>query len=214
MLSRQIKILLVDHQTLLRESLGAMLGAERDLTVVGCADWGEEAVRLTVQFQPHLIILDGDRPREVMETFARLRHAACDARFLVLSAHDQPTLLRELLARGISGYLMKSVTVLELVTAIRAVVARDGRVVLSVARTSLASLGRSPCDESGLSGREKEILDRIADGLSNGQIARRLAISEGTVKRHVHSVFVKLGAVSRIDAVNKYSGLRESGLVS
>ncbi|WP_053847754.1 response regulator transcription factor [Streptomyces sp. NRRL B-24085] len=207
MVSRQIKILLVDHQTLLRESLGSMLGAERDLAVVGCAVGGAEAVDLAVTVQPDVVIVDADRPEGVMETFMQLRVAVRDSRFLVLSSHDQPALLQELLALGISGYLTKSVTVLELVTAIRTVAARDGRVVLSVARASIERISR-PDDESALSRREKEILTRIADGLSNGQIARRLSISEGTVKRHVHSIFVKLGAVSRIDAVNKYSALR------
>lgn len=118
------------------------------------------------------------------------------------------------MALGISGYLAKSVTVLELVTAIRTIASRDVRVVLSVTRSSIEALGR-PGDESGLSRREKQIIERIAagliNGLSNGQIARRLSISEGTVKRHVHSTFVKLGAVSRIDAVNKYSEVRAGG---
>ncbi|MFF5302482.1 LuxR C-terminal-related transcriptional regulator [Streptomyces sp. NPDC013161] len=205
-----IRLLLVDHQTLLRESLGAMLGAERDLTVVGCAAGGREAVDLAVKFQPEVVIVDADRPGGVMEIFMSLRQAAAKARFLVLSSHDHPALLQELLALGISGYLTKSVTVLELVTAIRTIASRDGRVVLSVTRSSIEALGR-PGDEGGLSRREKQIIERIAAGLSNGQIARRLSISEGTVKRHVHSIFVKLGAVSRIDAVNKYSEVRAGG---
>ncbi|WP_432158439.1 MULTISPECIES: LuxR C-terminal-related transcriptional regulator [unclassified Streptomyces] len=205
MSSKQIRILLVDHQTLLRESLGALLAAERDLVLVGCVAGADEAVALAGRTQPEIVIFDADRPERVKEVYLRLRQAARDSRFLVLSSHDHPALLQELLAVGVSGYLTKTVTVLELVTAIRTVAARDGRVVLSVARSSIEGLGRAE-DDGGLSQREKEILRRIADGLSNGQIARRLAISEGTVKRHVHSIFVKLGAVSRIDAVNKYTG--------
>lgn len=204
MLPGQTRVLLVDHETLLRESLGGRLDAERDICVVGCVDSSSKAIEIINQTNPQVIILDADRPEGVMESFMRLRQAAAGARFLILSAHEHPALLQKLLALGISGYLMKSVTVMELVTAIRTVVERDGRVVLSVARTSIGMLGH-PADSAELSRREREIMQRIAEGLSNGQIARRLCISEGTVKRHVHRIFVKLGAVSRIDAVNKYS---------
>src|SRR3954453_15713453 len=121
MLSRQIKVLLVDHQALLRESVGAVLERERDLTVVGCVDVGDRAVDLAVKTQPHVTILDADRPEEVVETFTKLRQASEGSRFLVLSSHDHPALLQELLALGISGYLVKTVTVLELMTAIRTV---------------------------------------------------------------------------------------------
>ncbi|NGO67607.1 LuxR C-terminal-related transcriptional regulator [Streptomyces boncukensis] len=207
MSSKQIRVLLIDHQTLLRESLGAMLGAERDLVVAGHATGAEEALDLVARVQPDVVLFDADRPERLMDAFVRLR-AACGSRFLVLSSHDHPALLQELLAMGVSGYLAKTVTLLELVTAIRTVAVRDGCVVLSVSRASIERLGRAE-DDAGLSRREKEILRRISDGLSNGQIARRLSISEGTVKRHVHSIFIKLGAVSRIDAVNKYSELRE-----
>lgn len=194
----------MDHETLLRESLCARLDAERDITVVGCVGSSDKAIEIINQSNPQVVILDADRPEGVMESFLRLREAAADARFLVLSSHEHPALLQKLLTLGINGYLMKSVTVMELITAIRAVVERDGRVVLSVARTSIEMLGHQ-ADGAGLSRREREIMQRIAEGLSNGQIARRLSISEGTVKRHVHRIFVKLGAVSRIDAVNKYS---------
>ncbi|WP_328786215.1 MULTISPECIES: response regulator transcription factor [unclassified Streptomyces] len=209
MTARDIKVLLVDHQALFRESLGVTLNGEFDMQVVGCVGFGAEAVSIAESVEPHVIILDADRPEEVMEAFALLRDASSDSRFLVLSSQDHPALLQELLQCGISGFLAKAVTVLELVSAIRAVIARDGCVVLSVARSSITRLGRT---EGGgeLSEREEDVIKRISDGLTNSQIASRLSISEGTVKRHVHSIFGKLGAVSRIDAVNKYSRLHLS----
>jgi DNA-binding NarL/FixJ family response regulator len=114
--------------------------------------------------------------------------------------YDGPVLLQSLLAVGIKGYLLKSVTRHELVAAIRGARADDGRILLSVSPTSLAAQARAT---SVLSDRERAILELVASAMSNTQIANRLYLTEATVKRHIRNIFVKLEAVSRIDAVNK-----------
>jgi DNA-binding NarL/FixJ family response regulator len=114
--------------------------------------------------------------------------------------------VRALLAAGIRGYLLKSVHWQELVAAIRAVRADSQRIVLGVSGESLGWV-RPGLSASTLSDREREVLALVAEAFSNGQIASRLSLTEATVKRHLRNIFVKLGAVSRIDAVNKAAEL-------
>jgi DNA-binding NarL/FixJ family response regulator len=121
--------------------------------------------------------------------------------------YEGPQLVRDLLAVGVRGYLLKSVHWQELVVAIRAVRADDDRVVLGVSRESLASVQYGP-GGGPLSARECEVLDLVGQALSNSQIAARLCLTEATVKRHMRNIFIKLGAVSRIDAINKAAGLQ------
>jgi DNA-binding NarL/FixJ family response regulator len=115
--------------------------------------------------------------------------------------YDGPQLLRELLALGICGYLLKNSTRQELVAAIRNARADDAPVLLAVSRESLTQV-QGPV-AGALSGREREVLQLVGQAMSNAQIAGRLCLSEATVKRHLRNIFTKLGAVSRIDAVNK-----------
>jgi DNA-binding NarL/FixJ family response regulator len=115
--------------------------------------------------------------------------------------YDGPRLLRGLLAAGVRGYLLKSVHRQELVTAIRGAHRDTGRVVLNVSLESLAR-ARDPAADP-LSAREREVLELTAQAFSNAQIAAGIGITEATVKRHLRNIFGKLGAVSRIDAVNK-----------
>jgi DNA-binding NarL/FixJ family response regulator len=116
--------------------------------------------------------------------------------------HDDAELVNGLVALGVCGYLLKTVTRMELLSAIRSTASRSDQVILSVSRGTL--MKKEPSTSDSLSSREKEVLELTAQAMSNSQIAARLNISEATVKRHLYNVFSKLGAVSRIDAVNKY----------
>jgi DNA-binding NarL/FixJ family response regulator len=116
--------------------------------------------------------------------------------------HEGPELVHSLLAAGIHGYLLKSIHWQELAVAIRATRSDSSRVILGVSPESLVHAGREPVSD-GLSAREREVLDLVAQALSNSQIASRLGLTEATVKRHLRNIFSKLGAVSRLDAVNK-----------
>jgi DNA-binding NarL/FixJ family response regulator len=197
-----ITILIVDDHALLREGLREILEAQDDMVVVGEAGDSASAIALVAEKRPNVVLLDVEIPGEdVTTTVSRIRALSSDSKVIILSMYDGPQLLRSLLAVGVRGYLLKSVHRQELVTAIRSAHSDNGRVVLAVSRESLAQAQEPSSDL--LSAREREVLELTAQALSNTQIASRLSLTEATVKRHLRNIFVKLGAVSRIDAVNK-----------
>jgi DNA-binding NarL/FixJ family response regulator len=136
----------------------------------------------------------------VRVTIRGIRRASPETRILILTMHDDPGLLQQVLAAGAHGVLVKTATREELVGAVRAV-GYQGKTVLSVSRRSGAALAVPASNP--LSPRELEVLELAGQALSNAQIATHLFISEGTVKRHLTNIYNKLGAVSRLDAVNK-----------
>ncbi|HEV2371290.1 MAG TPA: response regulator transcription factor [Streptosporangiaceae bacterium] len=197
-----ITIALVDDHVLVRSGVREILEAEPDLRVVGEAGDSEGAVVLAAETTPHILLLDIEIPGDDAATTVRRLHEVSPAtRVVVLSMHDGPVLLRTLLALGIRGYLLKSVTRQELVTAVRTACADNGRIALSVSHASLT--GAQGYSSDALSDRERAVLTLVAQAMSNAQIAARLSLTEATVKRHLRNIFVKLDAVSRIDAVNK-----------
>lgn len=200
----QIAILIVDHQTLFRQGLQELLQVEEDLAVVAQAGTVDEAVTSVAHTKPDVVLLDVEMPgADSATTVERIQQSSPDSQIIALSMHDDPLVVQELLRLGASGYLLKTVSWQELVSAIRGIVGESNgeanRVIVSISRASLAQTG----DTGPLSGREREILLLVAEALSNAQIAKRLSITEGTVKRHLRKIFDKLDAVSRIDAVNK-----------
>jgi two-component system, NarL family, nitrate/nitrite response regulator NarL len=195
----RVRILLADDHTLLREALRDLLTAEPDFHVVAEAGDGDSALSLAAQSRPDVVLLDiempGHRPVQTVRQLAALNPPP---KVIILSMYDDPGLVRELLQIGVYGYLHKGVSRADLVLAIRGVSRNRQRLTISVPWESAAE------DRPGtLSSREQEVLSLVASALSNRQIAGRLAISEGTVKRHMRNIFAKLGAVSRLDAVNK-----------
>ncbi|GAA0556490.1 response regulator transcription factor [Actinomadura livida] len=199
-------VLLVDDHALVREGLREILGYQDDMVVVGEAGDSQGAVEQTAEKRPHVVLLDIEIPGDdATTTVARIRERSPHTAVLILSMYEGPELLQSLLDVGVRGYLLKSVTKQELVSAIRSVRFDKDRVVVSVSRESIAGSGQS--DPGGppmiLSDREREVLELTAQALSNRQIAAQLSLTEATVKRHLRNIFVKLGAASRIDAVNK-----------
>ena len=198
----RIGIAIVDDHALFREGLREILDAQDGLVVVGEAKDSHTALALVETARPDIVLLDIEIPGdEAPATVARIKQISPSSHVIILSMYDGPQLLRRLLTVGIRGYLLKSVHRHELVAAIRSVYDEPDRVVLAVSRESLANVQAPSSDV--LSDREKEILELAAQALSNSQIASRLALTEATIKRHLRNIFVKLGAVSRIDAVNK-----------
>jgi two-component system, NarL family, nitrate/nitrite response regulator NarL len=197
-----IDILMADDHTLLREALCEILMTEQDFRIVGTARDGEEAVSVAAKVRPDVVVMDVEMPRtQPHVTVGRLLRSSPGCKIVILSMHDDPHLVRDLLQAGVSAYLHKSVSMHDLASAIRSARRDDLRVTLSVSRGA-AVQPPEPAD-SILSPREREIVGLVAQALSNRQIASQLSITEGTVKRHLRNIFGKLQAVSRIDAVNK-----------
>ena len=196
-------ILMVDDHALVRQGLRKLLETQEDLRVVGEAGEAGAAVTLAAETAPDIVLLDVEIPGgEVTETVRRIGERSPRSRIIILSMHEGADLVQATLAAGIRAYLLKSVHWQELVVAIRAVHADGGRVILGVSQESLQAVRPRP-EPGELSDREREVLSLVAQALSNSQIASRLQLTEATVKRHLRNIFVKLGAVSRLDAVNK-----------
>jgi DNA-binding NarL/FixJ family response regulator len=202
-------ILIVDDHALVRDGLRGILEAQGDMRVVGEAGDSAATIALAAERRPDIVLLDVEIPgADAAATVREIRSRSPRSRVIILSMYEGPQLVQDLLAVGIRGYLLKSIHWQELVVAIRAVIADADRVILGVSTESLRQVGRSSADTT-LSDREQEILDLVSHAYSNSQVASRLNLTEATVKRHLRNIFVKLGAVSRIDAVNKSAKLRE-----
>ncbi|MFJ2651555.1 response regulator [Streptomyces sp. NPDC087420] len=200
--------MLIDDHTLLREVVREALDMEPDMAVVGDAASGASGIRRCKIEQPDVVLLDVDiSGGSATETVHAIRSISPNARILIVSMRDDPVLVRQLLDCGVRGYLNKSVSRTDLVSSIRAVCADDIRIVLHVSVDALTYIASaSNCPET-LTKREVEILTLVSKAMSNRQISRRLAIAEGTVKRHLGTIFTKLGARSRLDAVNKATSI-------
>jgi DNA-binding NarL/FixJ family response regulator len=204
----QISILIVDDHVLVREGLRGILESQDDMCVVGEAGDSGTTVVMTAEKLPNIVLLDIEIPGgEVTTTVREIRRCSPRSRVIILSMYEGPQLVQDALAAGIRGYLLKNIHWQELVVAIRTVHADADRVILGVSHESLRQL-HSKHSAGMLSARESEILDLVRQAFSNAQIASQLGLTEATVKRHLRKIFVKLGAVSRIDAVNKWADLQ------
>jgi DNA-binding NarL/FixJ family response regulator len=205
-------VLLVDDHALVCDGLRGILELQDDICVVGQACDSASTIAATADKQPDVVLLDVEIPgSDAATTVRRILDCSPASRVIILSMYEGPELVDELLTAGISGYLLKSIHWQELVTAIRTVVADDGRLVLGVSRESLRPVQHRSAGET-LSARQYEVLALVGQALSNRQIASQLSLTEATVKRHLRNIFAKLDAVSRMDAVNKAAHLHRSAL--
>jgi DNA-binding NarL/FixJ family response regulator len=202
-----IRVLLADDHTMFRQGLKEMLSTDRGIEVVGEADNGWDAVALARRLKPDVVVLDVEMPMmgaaQAMEAILEISPRP---RVLIVTMYDNPRLVRELLARGASAYLVKSASLEELIaavqTAARSPLGPSGEnVILAVPRAVLERVDEEADDVP--SGRELEILLLAARGLSNRQIAASLHISEATVKRHLANLYAKIGVGSRSEATRK-----------
>ena len=207
-----IRVVIADEQSLLRESLCALLDTEPGIEVVGQTGDAAQLLPLVARTRPDLVVLDVHMaPADNREALvSRLLHGVPACHVLVLSMLVQPFLVQSLLDLGIHGYLHKSIGYSALIDAVRAQreTAAYQTVTLPLHRGPLHAVGTDPSCGPELSAREVEVLTHAAAALSNRQIAVRLGITEGTVKRHLSNIFEKLDAVSRLDAVNKAASMR------
>jgi DNA-binding NarL/FixJ family response regulator len=196
----QIKVLIVDDHWVVRQGLDVFLGDEPGLTVVGEAEDGLEAVRLARELEPDVILMDLLMPQlDGIQATARIKADMPGVEILALTSVLRDHSVSDAIQAGAIGYLLKDTKGEELVRGIRS--AAEGKVQLSPdAATRLAREMRFPEPVERLTERETEILRFVAAGLANKEIARRLRISEKTVKVHLNNVFGKLGVQSRTQA--------------
>lgn len=199
-----IRVLLADDHPPLRAGIRARLEQEEDIQVAGETGSGLEALELVDTLKPHLLVLDMQLPDLSGIEVARRLHAAESAvRILILSAYHTQTYISALRSCGVSGYLTKQEPLETIVQAVRGVARGEtGWVSREVAAVLMDRVSGEPVSGTSelLSRRQREVLRLIAEGCSNVQIGERLFISESTVKKHVSSVFQKLGLASRAEA--------------
>ena len=189
-----ISVLIVDDHPVVRQGLRALLEVQDDMTVAGEAGDGPAAISLAGSLRPDIVLLDLKLPG--MDGVAVLRPLrAAGLRVLVLTSATEPSAAAAAVRAGAAGVVYKDIDPAALVRAIRAV--HDGNVLL--APEAIGSLVRGSRADT-LTAREREVLDGIADGKSNREIARLLRVSEKTVKAHVSAVLAKLGVQDRTQA--------------
>ncbi len=208
----RIKLLLADDHAVVRAGTRQLLERQPDFDIVGEAVDGEEAVRLTEELQPDVVVMDVRMPKiSGVEATRRIKAENSQVRVLVLTAHDDDEYVFALLQAGANGYLLKTAEIDELVKAIRTVAAGQsalapavvGKVVAQFTggKTLLDVLSHPQEEYSGLTERELEILRLVGEGLSNKQIGKELFISDRTVQAHLSNIFAKLGVNTRTEAV-------------
>ncbi|ABX03957.1 MAG TPA: DNA-binding response regulator [Herpetosiphon sp.] len=196
-----IRILVVDDHPVVREGLVAILSTQADFSVVGEASAGLQAVELCQQLQPDLVLLDLELPDlDGVAVLERLDLAATNRRVLVFTAFDTDERIIGAVRAGAQGYLLKGAPRDELFAAIRLIHAGGSTLHPLIASKLLRQVQRDTTLVE-LTPREHEVLQHLAQGFANKQIAYQLNITERTVKFHLNSIFQKLGAHNRTEAV-------------
>jgi len=196
-----VRVLVVDDHALVRSGLGAVLAATDDCEVVGEAATGEEGVALARELHPDVVVMDLSMPGAGgVAATAALRSAMPDVRVLVLTTFADDGRVRAALAAGATGYLLKDAAPDEVVRAVRAAARDETPIDPRVARALLPGGTADTSTDVRLPPRERDVLVRIARGLSNRQIATELGIAERTVKVHAGSLFRRIGVADRTSA--------------
>lgn len=203
-----LRVVLADDQAVVREGLVTLLGLLPGVDVVGAAADGLEAVRLVAAHDPDVLLVDLRMPRcDGVEATRRVRASAPRTEVVVLTTYADDDSVLSALQAGARGFLTKDADAESIARALRAAAAGQSTVDGEVQRRLIeaATRGRTPKADTelaeGLTAREIEVLRLIAAGLSNTEIARKLVVSEATVKTHVNHVFAKAGLRDRAQAV-------------
>jgi DNA-binding NarL/FixJ family response regulator len=203
-----IRVAVVDDQELFRRGLTMLLGVEEDIEVVGEAGDGVAATELAASAVPDVILMDVRMPkRSGIEACVAIKEVAPTARIIMLTVSDEEADLYDAVKNGASGYLLKDSSIDEVAQAIRVVA--DGQSLISPSMAiklldefkQMSRSDRQQVPSPRLTDRELEVLKLVAQGLNNREIAKRLFISENTVKNHVRNILEKLQLHSRMEAV-------------
>jgi len=198
----KIRVLLVDDHAVVRSGLSKFLMVNKDMELAGEASDGNEALQMVAAYHPDVILMDLLMPgtdgisatREIHQKYPQIK-------ILALTSFSEQDMVQGALQAGAIGYLQKNVTAVELANAIRS--AYVGRMTLSseAAQALARSTTQSHLPGNELTGRERDVLKCIVEGMNNNEIADSLVISLGTVKFHVSNIFQKMGVDSRVEAV-------------
>ncbi|MFJ6673091.1 response regulator [Actinosynnema sp. NPDC091369] len=204
-----IRVLLADDEAMVRAGVRAILDTDPDVDVVAEAADGREAVELARAHQPDVALLDIRMPRlDGLSAAAELRRTAPDVAVVMLTTFDEDEYVARALGEGANGFLLKAADPRELLIGVRAVAAGAAYLSPKIAQRVVADLrgGRLTRHEQArkrvgvLTGREREVLALVGEGLSNQEIARRLSLVEGTVKAHVSAILHRLDVANRVQA--------------
>jgi len=213
-----ITTFIADDQAMVRQGFGALLAAQPDISVVGDAANGRDAVRLVSSLAPDVVLMDVRMPElNGLDAAREILARDTATKVLMLTTFDIDDYVYAALRAGASGFLLKDAPADELVRAVRVVAAGDALLAPSITRRMIADLvsrhaapRRSPDELARLTPRETEVLELIARGMSNAEIAASLFVTENTVKTHVARILMKLGLRDRVQAV---VAAYEAGLV-
>ncbi|MDE0140387.1 MAG: response regulator transcription factor [Caldilineaceae bacterium SB0670_bin_27] len=209
-MSEKIRVMLVDDQQLFREGMAILINATDDLIVVGEAGNGLEAIVLYAELRPDVVLMDVQMPEmNGIEATRRILAMDPEAKLLVLTTFDNDEYIFEGMRAGAVGYILKAMSSEELAKAVRVAHQGDVWIEVSVARKLVNELARIPLSSDNdtsslvepLNEREQEVLNLIAKGLKNREIATELHLAEGTVKNYVTSLMRKMYVEDRVQVV-------------
>ena len=193
----KIRVILADDHPVVRDGLAAIVNQQPDMQVVAEAGDGEQAIALYEKHHPDVMVLDLRMPKyDGVTVVQRVLEAHPKACLLIMTTYDGDEDIFRSLSQGAKGYLLKDAPRQEILSAIRAVAEDRSYTSSSVAAKALQRMVKP-----SLTQRELDVLQHLAQGRSNKDIARRLAITEGTAKTHVKAILAKLDAISRTEAV-------------
>jgi len=207
MMESRISVLIADDHPLFRQAIKQILELENDITVVAQAANGDEAVRLTREHKPDVILMDINMPgSNGLQAIKEIKDENINSKIIVLTIHEDREYLIKTIQMGAEGYVLKDAEPSVLIDAIRSV--HQGQSYIQPNMTKelvkefnrLTLHGRERNGENRLTAREREVLKLIAEGMINKEIATKLYISEKTVKNHVSSIFRKLNVSDRTQA--------------
>jgi DNA-binding NarL/FixJ family response regulator len=204
-----ISVVVADDQALVRGGFRMILAAQEDMDVVGEAEDGAEALARVEELRPDVVLMDVRMPElDGIAATRRIVEQGLASRVLVLTTFDEDEVVYDAMRAGASGFLLKSVRPAKLVDAVRTVAEGDALLAPAVTRRLIEEFMRGPPPGQAvppglaeLTDRELEVLRLVARGLSNGEIAAELFVSEATVKTHANRIFSKLDLRDRVQAV-------------
>jgi len=204
---KTVRFMIVDDQQIIREGLAGMLSSEPDLELVGVAENGREALELALTTKPHLVLMDLRMPlMGGAQAIREIRKVLPETRFIVLTVYDTDEELFDALRAGAKAFLLKDVSLEELVSVMRSVAAGKAHLqpeLTSMLLDRLTAMPDAAQAEAHVTEREVAVLQLLARGESNKEIAAELNIRGHTVKSHVANILAKLEARDRTEAVTK-----------